>query len=50
MYCNNAHYDQGTNGVVVTLQHSDMVWVRHVGTEGNNVFGYNWSTFTGFQI
>jgi hypothetical protein len=35
---------------VITLKAGDMVWIRHRGMEGNNIFDDQWSTFGGFQI
>ncbi|XP_045169099.2 caprin-2-like [Mercenaria mercenaria] len=50
-YSNDKAHEQGTNGVVLHLNTSDEVWVRHyMGTVGENVYGYHWSTFSGFQI
>ncbi|XP_045168767.2 caprin-2-like [Mercenaria mercenaria] len=51
MYSYDKAHEQGTSGVVLHLNASDEVWVRHyMGTEGENVYGYHWSTFSGFQI
>ncbi|XP_045185331.2 heavy metal-binding protein HIP-like [Mercenaria mercenaria] len=50
MYCNDSAFEQGTNSIVLSLKPGDKVWVRHMGNEGSNVYGYNWSTFSGFQI
>ncbi|XP_053373708.1 complement C1q and tumor necrosis factor-related protein 9A-like [Mercenaria mercenaria] len=50
LYSYGKFYDQGTSGVVLQLNASDEVWVRNMGTNGENVHGSNWSTFSGFQI
>ncbi|XP_045168531.2 caprin-2-like isoform X1 [Mercenaria mercenaria] len=50
MYCNGKSHEQGTSGVVLYLNAADEVWVRHLKTNGEHVYGYNWSTFSGFQI
>ncbi|XP_053373711.1 complement C1q and tumor necrosis factor-related protein 9A-like isoform X2 [Mercenaria mercenaria] len=50
LYSQGKFHDQGTSGVVLQLIASDEVWVRNMRTNGENVHGSNWSTFSGFQI
>ncbi|XP_053398405.1 heavy metal-binding protein HIP-like [Mercenaria mercenaria] len=50
MYSYDSVYVQGTNSIVLVLKEGDMVWVRHHGNEGSNVYGEHWSSFSGFQI
>ncbi|KAL4233595.1 C1q and tumor necrosis factor protein 4 [Mactra antiquata] len=50
MYSYDTKHEQGTNSVVLALKTGDSVWVRLHVTEGSMVYGYNWSTFSGFMI
>ncbi|XP_045169748.2 heavy metal-binding protein HIP-like [Mercenaria mercenaria] len=50
LYSYDKSHEQGTSGVVLHLNVSDEVWVRHLKTQGENLYGHNWSTFSGFQI
>ncbi|OWF39157.1 Protein HP-25-like 1 [Mizuhopecten yessoensis] len=51
----NQQHNQGTNSVVVRLDIGDRVWVRVednpvINTNSIHIYGYAWSTFTGFMI
>lgn len=50
MYSFDKDHEQGTSGVVLQLQTSDEVWVQHLKTQGENVYGDQWSTFSGFKL
>lgn len=50
MYASDSNFEQGTNSAVLVLKKGDHVWVRNVRTEAKQVYGNDWSTFSGFLL
>lgn len=47
---NQDHYEQATNGVVLTLAEGDKVQVRIQTTSAGQFYGDDWTVFSGFYI
>jgi len=50
MYSMDSKYEQGTNSAVLILKQNDEVWVRHRMSEGDQIYGASWSSFSGFLL
>ena len=47
----SAHgFDQGSNMAIVALKKGDMVWMPKSTNAGSRLYGYSWSSFSGFRI
>ena len=42
--------DQGSNMAVVALKKGDMLWMHKSTNAGPRLYGYSWSSFSGFRI